>query len=86
MQAAELRDALDRLDMEQIELARLLDVTPRAVQKWLADGGTAPGYASLIVRLLLARPRLKESIDVRKRSGRGRPPKPRSVDRRTGDG
>lgn len=80
MTAAELQEALDRLDMEQTELARLLDVTPRAVQKWLSEGGEAPGYASLFVRLLLERPGLKRVLGVRPRSGRGRP-----VERRTED-
>ena len=78
MTAAELQEALDRLDMEQIELARLLDVTPRAVQKWLSAGGEAPGYASLFVRLLLERPKLKGVLGVKPSSGRGRPVRPRS--------
>lgn len=78
MTAAELQEALDRLDMEQTELARLLDVTPRAAHKWLRTGGKAPGYVSLFVRLLLARPKLKDLLGVRPRSGRGRPPKPRA--------
>lgn len=77
MTAAELQDALERLDMEQIELARLLDVTPRAVQKWLRDGGTAPGYASLLVRLLVERPELRHVVGARRRSGRGQPVRPR---------
>lgn len=79
MTAAELQEALDRLDIEQIELARLLDVTPQAVHKWLRNGGKAPGYVSLFVRLLLARPELKGVLDVRPRSGRGRPVRPRKV-------
>lgn len=77
MTATELQQALERLDIEQIELARLLDVTPRAVQKWLRDGGAAPGYASLFVRLLLERPELREVVGARRRSGRGQPVRPR---------
>ena len=76
--AAELLDALDKLDMEQAELARLLDVGPSTVRNWVADGGEAPGYASLVVRLLLERPQLKAMLGVRPRSGRGRPVRPRS--------
>lgn len=75
--AAELLDALDKLDMEQAELARLLDVGPSTVRNWVADGGEAPGYASLVVRLLLERPQLKAMLGVRPRSGRGRPVRPR---------
>lgn len=77
--AAELLDALDKLDMEQAELARLLDVGPSTVRNWVADGGEAPGYASLVVRLLLERPQLKAMLGVRPRSGRGRPVRPRKV-------
>lgn len=75
--AAELLDALDKLDMEQAELARLLDVGPSTVRNWAADGGETPGYASLVVRLLLERPELKGLLGVRPRSGRGRPVRPR---------
>lgn len=79
MTAAELQEALDRLDIEQIELARLLDVTPRAVQKWLKDDATAPGYVSLFVRLLIDQPSLKRKLGVRPKSGRGKPVRPRKV-------
>jgi len=75
--AEELLRALDKLDMEQAELARLLDVGPSTVRNWVAAGGEAPGYASLFVRLLLERPELKTLLGVRPRSGRGRPVKVR---------
>jgi|HigsolmetaGSP11D_1036233.scaffolds.fasta_scaffold10663_3 DNA-binding transcriptional regulator YiaG len=75
--ATELLAALDQLDIEQVELARVLDVTKKTVANWTADGGEAPGYASLFVRLLLKRPELKTLLGMRPRSGRGRPVKPR---------
>lgn len=75
MKAAELIEKLDELEIEQIELARLLDVNAKTVQRWAVDGARAPGYASLFVRLLEARPELKELLGARKKSGRGRPVK-----------
>jgi len=80
--AEELLRALDKLDMEQAELARLLDVGPSTVRNWVAAGGEAPGYASLFVRLLLERPELKTLLGVRPRSGRGRPVKARAAKER----
>ena len=78
MTAEDLVAALDELEIEQIELARLLGVDDKTVRRWTAPGSEAPGYASLVVRLLLERPELKILLGVRKRTGRGRPPKPRS--------
>lgn len=77
LSAADLVRALDALDMEQIELARLLEVNPVTVRRWVRDGGEAPGYASLFVRLLLERPELREVVGARRRSGRGQPVRPR---------
>lgn len=81
MTGDELVAALDALEIEQRELARLLGINEKTVRRWTVSGGEAPGYASLVVRLLLARPRLKELLGARKRSGRGRPPKARGVER-----
>jgi len=78
MTAEQLVAALDELEMEQLELARLLGVDGKTVRRWTAPGGEAPGYASLFVRLLIARPSLKALVGARKRSGRGRPPKSRT--------
>lgn len=77
--AAELIDALDTLDMEQSELARLLDVSRITIQRWTRNGAQVPGHVSLLVRLLLARPELKSLIGARARTGRGRPVKPRNA-------
>lgn len=71
----ELMDALDKLDMEQAELARLVDTTTTTAHRWSKAG--APGCVSLLLRLLLARPELKELIGARPRTGRGRPVVPR---------
>jgi hypothetical protein len=76
MTSAELMDALDTLDIEQIELARLVDTSRTSVQRWSNEG--APGCVSLLLRLLLARPELKELIGARPRTGRGRPVKDRA--------
>lgn len=78
MSASELIEALDALDMEQIELARLLDVGPATVRRWVAGSTSAPGYVALVLRMLVARPELLVLIGARKRSGRGRPPRRRA--------
>lgn len=75
--AQELDAALRELDIEQLELARLVNAGSATVKRWLAGTSPVPGCASLVIRLLLARPELKELIGVRPRSGRGRPRKPR---------
>lgn len=77
MTAAELLDALDRLDLEQLELARLIDVNGKTVRRWTADDGKVPGCVSLLMRLLLERPELRELMGAKRKSGRGRPPRRR---------
>lgn len=70
---AELFDALSRLEIEQQELARLLDAGPATVRRWMAGTTEVPGHVSLLMRLMLERPELRELLGVRPRSGRGRP-------------
>lgn len=76
MTPAELVETLDRLDIEQIELARIVDSDKATVQRWSKRG--VPGCVSLLLRLLLARPELKDLIGARPRTGRGRPVKARA--------
>src|SRR5262249_10890154 len=70
----ELVAALEARDMEQIELGRLVDVNGSTAKRWVSGATDVPGCATLLVRLLLARPELKELIGARARSGLGRPP------------
>lgn len=79
----ELASALDELDLDQIELARLVDTSGATVRRWLAGSAEVPGAVTLLVRLLMARPELKELIGARPRSGYGRPRKPRGKVRRS---
>jgi hypothetical protein len=74
MSPAELDAALESLEMEQVELARIADVNPKTVRRWVSGEVPVPGLAALLLRLLLARPELKGVIGVRRRTGRGRPP------------
>jgi DNA-binding transcriptional regulator YiaG len=73
----ELLEALEALDIEQKELARLLDVGIASVHRWVGKDGTVPGCACLLVRLLIERPELKAALGVQPSSGRGRPIKAR---------
>ena len=75
---AELARAINQLEIENKELARLLGVDMKTLWRWVEGQVAVPRYASLIVRLLLARPELKAVIGVRQKSGRGRPPKSRT--------
>jgi hypothetical protein len=74
--ASELVAALKALDLEQIQLARILDKSSAIVRVWCRPGGSAPGYASLLIRMLLARPELRTLIQAPSSTGRGRPPMP----------
>jgi hypothetical protein len=49
------RGALDRLDLSQVEAARLFGVTDRAVRRWAAAGNDhIPKAVAILLRLMLA--------------------------------
>ena len=52
MQAAELRAALQTLNLNQCQLADLLGVTRRAVQYWVSSERAVPGPVAAYVCLL----------------------------------
>jgi transcriptional regulator with XRE-family HTH domain len=56
MQPDDLHQALEALGLHVAELARLVDVTPRAVALWLSGERHIPGPLSAYVRLLSAIP------------------------------
>lgn len=51
-----LRDVLDRLGLRQVELARLLDVSPRTVSLWATGETAVPGPVAAYLRVVQARP------------------------------
>ena len=59
MNSEQLRNLLGRLNISQVELAKLLKVTPRGVNNWLAGSRNIPGPVSAYVNLLA---RLPEGI------------------------
>lgn len=48
-----LKEALDRLGLKQVELARLLDVSPRTVSLWATGDAALPGPVAAYLRVLL---------------------------------
>jgi hypothetical protein len=57
MNVDELRETLASLAISQVDLARLLGVTSRAVSLWATDERGVPGPASAYLRLLLSLPK-----------------------------
>jgi transcriptional regulator with XRE-family HTH domain len=49
-----LRSELDAIQMRQVDLARALDVTPRAVSLWCQGGRKVPGSVVAYLRLFAA--------------------------------
>jgi DNA-binding transcriptional regulator YiaG len=75
LSGAEVTDALESLELNQTQFATLLDVGRTTVYRWCKPGAIAPGYVSILVRLLLATPNIRELINAPKTSRRGRPRK-----------
>jgi transcriptional regulator with XRE-family HTH domain len=65
MMSEELREALNDLDLSQVELALLLGVTSRAVALWLSDERSVPGPVGAYLRLLKSLPK---SLQVQERA------------------
>src|ERR1700730_16802049 len=56
MTRIELKRFLDEIGVNQVQLARLLDVTPRGVNLWMTGQRSVPGPAAAYVRLLASVP------------------------------
>jgi hypothetical protein len=64
MTASELKSALDGLGISQVEFARLIDVTPRAVSLWLAEDREFSGPAAAYLRLFCSLPRAVQAKEI----------------------
>ena len=53
MTATQFRAALDRLDLSQVQAARLFGVNDRTVRRWVLDERSIPVAVILLVRLML---------------------------------
>jgi hypothetical protein len=60
----ELRFALVELGITQVELARLIDVTPRAITLWLGNERGIPGSVEAYIRLLKSLPQGQRQIEL----------------------
>lgn len=72
---AQLRTALDKLEVGQTDLARTVGASTSSAQRWVKEDGVVPGPIAVLVKLLLLRPELKEVIGLMRASPRGRKPK-----------
>jgi transcriptional regulator with XRE-family HTH domain len=66
MTAAELRTAVGKLALSQAQLARLLDVTPRAMSTWLSGTRPVPGPVAAYLRLFANTPRAVQLAEVQR--------------------
>lgn len=64
MSPDELRAALDKLGISQLEWARRLDVYGQTVRRWVRHGGEVPGPVALLAHLLIMRPELCDVIGI----------------------
>lgn len=64
MSASELRVTLATLGLSQVDLARLLGVTARAVNLWATDERGVPGPAAAYLRLLLGLPKALQAKEL----------------------
>jgi hypothetical protein len=71
MGPAELRSLLTDLDLTQVDFARLVDVTPRAVNLWAMEARAIPGPVAAYCRLLNALPANLRQIEFGRLNERG---------------
>ena len=72
----DLKGMLDSLDMKPVELASLLNVTPRAINLWLAGEREVPGPTEAYLALLLSLPpalRAKEKLRLQNKGEKDMP-------------
>jgi plasmid maintenance system antidote protein VapI len=53
MDGAQLQRAIDRLDLNQSSLSRLIKVAPRRVRYWIADERPVPTEVAMLLNLML---------------------------------
>jgi hypothetical protein len=71
MSPAELKSLLAGLDLTQVNFARLVEVTPRAVNLWVTDERAIPGPVAAYGRLLSALPPNLRQIEFGRLNERG---------------
>jgi hypothetical protein len=64
MSPSELRSAIASLAIAQSDLARLVDVTPRAISLWLSGERAVPGPMAAYLRLLLSLPQGQREAEL----------------------
>jgi DNA-binding XRE family transcriptional regulator len=67
----ELKAALEELGLTQANLARLMFVTPRAVNLWMNEGRNIPGPAEAYIRLFRLLPQNLRQIELNRLKERG---------------
>jgi predicted transcriptional regulator len=70
MFASDLRSALDEFELSQVELARLVGVTPRAVNMWLQGDREIPGPVEAYMRLFSMLPVAMRTFERAKAAGK----------------
>jgi hypothetical protein len=75
LSGSEMIGALDALQLNQTQFAKILDVGRTTVYRWCKPGARAPGYVSILVRMLLAAPEIRTLLVIPDRPARGRPSK-----------
>ncbi len=66
MNKNELKNAMSALGLSSISLAKLLDVTPRAVSMWLTGERSVPGPAVAYLNLFSKLPPSQQQLEIQK--------------------
>lgn len=67
-----LKETLDRIGLKQIELAQLLDVSPRTVSLWSTGETALPGPVAAYLRVLQLLPLEGRAVELRRIAGRSK--------------
>jgi DNA-binding transcriptional regulator YiaG len=70
MSSNQLRIALERLKLNQVQLGRALGVDPRSVRYWLAGDRTIPEPVAQLIAIWVAHPNLRPKRQAARRAGR----------------
>lgn len=73
MMNSDLRETLNRLELSQADFARLISVTPRAVNLWVSGNREVPGPVEAYVRLLESLPLGTRQTEFSKLLGKDSP-------------
>lgn len=66
MNKSELKNAMSALGLSSATLAKLLDVTPRAVSMWLTGERSVPGPAEAYINLFSKLPASQRELEIQK--------------------